>query len=189
MSSGEPVPPIEPVGEPVDEPGVAWVETFIDPGEPFRIKLHVGERSWTLGRDGAVRYALAVLQAAHYADHDAATFTLLKEAGADEQAAAGLVVDELRPDREPMDRDALTPLGLELGVAAAGETFLLILLDSQPIGDWTVEGAVTHAMTVLGALFSSGLDAALHQVLVGNVGLDAGQARNAIRGLGKYRRL
>lgn len=175
--------------QPGGETGVVWVESVLDPGEPFRIKLHVGERSWTLGRDRAVRYALAVLQAAHYADHDAATLRLMLTTGADQERAMRLITDDLRPDREQLDAAALAPLGLDIGVTQAGAPFLLLLLDDQPLGHWEVEAAVEHATTVLGAMFSTGLDAALHQALVAQVGLDTGRARNVVGSLRQHRRL
>ena len=170
-----------------DVPGTVWVETVLDPGEPFRIKVHLNDRSWTLGRDGAIRYALAVLQAAHYADYDSATLQLLVKAGVSAEAAGALIADDLRPDRERLDNEALAPLGLDVGITPGGAPFIMILLDEQPVGQWDVEGAVKHAQTVLSAMFAAGLDAALYQAMVTQVGLEAGRARNVIRGLGEYR--
>ena len=172
-----------------DVPGTVWVETVLDPGEPFRIKVHLHQRSWTLGRDGAVRYALAVLQAAHYADYDSATLQLLVKAGVSAEAAGALIADDLRPDRERLDNQGLDPLGLEVGVSPGGSPFIMILLDGQPVGQWDVEGAAKHAQTVLGAMFAAGLDAALYQAMVTQVGLEAGRARNVVRGLSEYRTL
>lgn len=169
--------------------GTVWVETVLDPGEPFRIKVHLDQRSWTLGREGAVRHALAVLQAAHYADYDSATLQLLVKAGVSAEAAGALIVDDLRPDRERLDHEGLAPLGLEVGVTPSGRPFIMILLDDQPVGQWDVEGAVKHAQTVLGAMFAAGLDAALYQAMVTQVGLEAARARNVVRGLGEYRQL
>ena len=80
--------------------GTVWVESVLDPGEPFRIKLHLNQRTWTLGRAGAVRYALAVLQAAHYADYDAATLALLVKTGVSVDAAGRLITEDLQPDRK-----------------------------------------------------------------------------------------
>ena len=172
-----------------DVPGTVWVETVLDPGEPFRIKVHLNQRSWTLGRDGAIRYALAVLQAAHYADYDSATLQLLVKAGVSAEAAGALIADDLRPDRERLDNEALAPLGLDVGITPGGAPFIMILLDEQPVGQWDVQGAVKHAQTVLGAMFAAGLDAALYQAMVSQVGLEAGRARNVVRGLGEYRML
>ena len=169
--------------------GTLWVESVLDPGEPFRIKLHLGQRSWTLGRDRSVRYALAVLQAAHYADYDAATLRLLVKTGVSLDAAGRLIAEDLGPDREQLDSEALAPLGLEAGVTPGGDPFMMILLDGQPVGQWDVKDAVEHAQTVLGAMFSAVLDGALYQAMVAQVGLDSGRARNVVRGLGEYRQL
>lgn len=169
--------------------GTVWVEPVLDPGEPFRIKLHLNHRSWTLGREGAVRYALAVLHAAHCADYDAATLRLLVKTGVSVDAAGRLITEDLRPDREHLDREALAPLGLEAGFTALGDPFILILLDGQPVGQWEVKDAVGHAETVLGVMFAAGLDAALYQAMVAQVGLDPGRARNVVRSIAAYRQL
>lgn len=181
-------------GAPVDAqgghvPGTLWVESVLDPGEPFRIRLHLDQRTWTLGREGAVRYALAVLQVAHIADYDAATLRLLIQTGVGAEEAASLIADDLRPDREPPDVAALLPLGLEAGVAADGTPFAMILLDGQPVGQWDVGAVVEHAVTVLGAMFSASLGAALYQAMVAQVGLEPVRARQVVRGLEEYRRL
>ena len=168
--------------------GTVWVESVLDPGEPFRIRLHLDHRSWTLGRQGAVRYALAVLQAAHHADYDAATLALLVGTGVGPDEAGRLIADDLRPDRVQLDGEALAPLGLDPGVDAQGP-FLLILLDGQPVGRWELPGAVGHAETVLAAMFTADLDAALYQAMVAHVGLEPGRARNVVRGIPGHRRL
>lgn len=176
--------------DPVEhDAGTVWVEAVLDPGEPFRIKLHVDQRSWTLGREGAVRYALAVLQAAHCADFDAATLRLLVETGVDAAAAGRLIADDIRPDREPLDVEALSPLGLQSGVTTGGEPYTLILLDGQPVGQWDVRDAVGHAVTVLGAMVGASLGAALYQAMVAQVGLDPGRSRQLVRTLDGFRRL
>ncbi len=169
--------------------GTVWVESVLDPGEPFRIKLHLNQRTWTLGRAGAVRYALAVLQAAHYADYDAATLALLVKTGVSVDAAGRLITEDLQPDREKLDSEGLDPLGLEIGVTPGGKPFIMILLDGQPVGQWDVKDAVEHAETVLGSMFTAGLDGALYQAMVAQVGLDAGRARNVVRSLGEHRQL
>lgn len=169
--------------------GTVWVEPVLDPGEPFRLKLRLQERSWTLGREGAVRYALAVMQAAHYADYDAATLRLLARTGVDAAEATRLLVEDLRPDRGELDHEALRPLDLDVAVGAGGAPVVLILLDGQILGEWDVADAVRHAETVLGAMFAAGLDAALYQAMVAQVGLDPGRARNVVRGIGPLRRL
>lgn len=135
--------------------GTVWVESVLDPGEPFRIKLHPNQRTWTLGRAGAVR--------------------LLIKTGVSVDAAERLITEDLQPDREMLDSEGLDPLGLEIGVTPGGKPFIMILLEGQPVGQWDVKDAVEHAETVLGSMFTAGLD--------------AGRARNVVRSLGEHRQL
>lgn len=165
-----------------------WVSSEVSAGGAYVVGLNVGaDRAWTLDEEGAVRYARAVLRVAHSADHDAAVISLLVKLGGQTEKAAKLVGYHLRPDRLPFDHDATKPLRFEPGVNQKSRPFVKVILDGQQIGQLTPQEAIGHAVGVLEVVATVDLDAALYQLLVGQIHLDEATARAVVGDLARYR--
>jgi hypothetical protein len=139
--------------------------------------------------DSTVRlgYALAVLDAAHRADYDAAVLRQMRALSLAGDAAAALVVTDLRPARPPQ-RATGTPLSLAPGVSQrTGDGFLTVHLDGEPIGQWSVPAAREHALAILDTVVVAPLDASYHQLMTGTLDLDDGRARGIVEDVAKHR--
>ncbi len=133
-----------------------------------------------LGRDEAVRYALAVMQACRYAEYDAAVWAQLTGEVKMKQHLAAFAIKQLRKDRPPLDAEATAPFGFDPVFShVSGEPALLIAIHGTRVGDIATAAGLEHAMHVLlssaladvdgvylGFLRETGLDeqAALHLV-------------------------
>src|SRR5438093_11572668 len=102
----------------------------------------------TLTPDRALQYALGILRAAHHAAYDAAVLRQMTSINIKMEAAAE-VVSTLRKDRPPLDHDATRPLRLDPGVNRYLEPFLIVSVNDDRVGQWSVEDAEQHAMFVL----------------------------------------
>lgn len=134
-----------------------------------------------------LKYAAGVLAAAERADYDAAVIRQMGVGLKLPLDVAGQVVSDMRQDRPPL-RDVDThPLRFEPGVNMEGDGFLVVSLNDERLGQWTVEDARLHAMGVLQVIAVADLDATYFRTLVGLVGLDKGRASQVVGDLGKYR--
>lgn len=154
------------------------------PGAPYVVRFTFGGMAWTLTTEQAVTHAAAVMAAAHRADHDAAVVRQMLAVGLAE-SEVGELVRELRGDRRPLELD---PLDLRLGVSNDGQLrpFLQVVLAGDPVGQWDVADALTHAGIVLGMAETVRLDSALSDLLVLN-GLDPAKATAAVADLKQFR--
>lgn len=144
------------------------------------------DRAKTLTPEVALRYGSAVLAAAQRAEYDAAVARQLTRIGSDLDAALQIVTD-LRNDRPPLDDEATAPLALDPGVNKRLAPFLVVKIDGEAVGQWTVGAAREHASHVLEAVAAADLDSNYYRALTGIVGLDEGRARAVVGDLGQYR--
>lgn len=175
-----------------DEPGL-WVRSWALPGgRGYGVRVNVGARAWTLGRDRATAYAALLVQRAVEAEHDTAVFRLLTERLRLPVDLAAQVLDrDLRADR-PLDHAPSEPLQLTAGVALDSEEpggvrpFIAMHLDGAQAGQLTPADARAHAVNVLAALAAADLDSALRRALVGPIGIDEARASAVIASLPEY---
>lgn len=163
-----------------------WIKTepSVD-GARYVVTIEASEDlATTLSPDRALRYASGVLEAASRADYDAAVFKQVT-ALTSLQAARQLVVD-LRGDRPPLDDEATYPIALEPGVNRSQEPFLTIRINGEPVGQWGIQDARSHALGVLEAVGRADLDSAYYRTLVGTVGLDENRARQVVADVGNH---
>lgn len=168
-----------------DDEGL-WVRSEVMPDGTYGVGLNVGaDRSWALGRDQAIAYAVACHRKATEAEHDAAVFTLLTHRlGMSESDAADVLKTELHPER-PDDPAATAPLRFTTAIVRNAAPFLRVDVDGREVGDLTPNDLRDHAGNVLHVLAAADLDATLRRVLV-NIGIPTEKARAVIAGLAEH---
>jgi hypothetical protein len=139
--------------------------------------------------DRALQYALGILRAAHHAAYDAAVLRQMTIKVGVPMEAAAEVVGSLRADRPPLDHEATRPLRLEPGVNKHLEPFLVISVNGEQLGQWSVEDAEQHAMFVLSTVVVADLDSAYYRALTGLVNIEEPRARNIVADLANHRDL
>lgn len=163
-----------------------WVRSEVMPNGTYGVALNVGEdRAWALDRDQAVAYAVACFARATEAEHDAAVLALLLHIGLDLREAAMTLAKDVRPDR-PVDHSATEPLHFEVGIGKRVGPFVKMLLDGRQVGELTPADLRDHAAGVLNVIAAADLDANLHRVLVGVMGVDDGRARGFVDSLQQH---
>jgi hypothetical protein len=165
-----------------------WVKTepTVD-GSAYVVTLEASDDvAVTLDPERALRYAWGVLDAAHRAAYDAAIVKQLTAIGVEVQAAA-VVVNDVRVDRPPLDSASTEPMDFEPGVAAGGEPFLVVLINGERVGQWTVQDARGHALAILESVVVADLDGGYYRALIGGVGLDENRARQVVQDVGEHR--
>lgn len=170
------------------EESVVWIKTepSLD-GTTYTVTIEAdADRAIVLTPDTALAYASAVLGAAARAEYDAAVYRQLCAFDLEVEAVAQMITD-LRRDRPPLDTAATKPLALEPGVNAKGEPFLVVLVEEDRVGQWSVPAAREHALIVLEAVAVADLDAGYLQALRGLIGLDEDRARAVVGDLGNHR--
>ena len=176
------------VPEPEPEESTIWIKTepSID-GSTYMVTVEIDEdRAIPLTPESAPRYAMTILEAIARAEYDAAVYRQLMDLVPDQQAVAQIIGD-LRKDRPDIDTSATKPLEIRPGVNLQGEPFLDVLIDSEKVGQWTMEAAKEHVLTALEVTAVADLDAGYYRALVGLVGLDEGRARNVVDDLQHHR--
>jgi hypothetical protein len=165
------------------------VSSDVMPDGTYRVSVAVGEdRVWQLDRDAAIRYGVTVLAVVQTAEHDAAVFTMLTQRlGLELNLAGQFLGNHLRPDRPPADETATAPLAFRPGVTKAGKPFIMLMLDGQPFGQLDLPEARDHGRFVIESSVAVDLDAALHRVLIGVLGLDDRTARAVVGDLATHR--
>jgi hypothetical protein len=172
----------------VTDPEGLWIATQPATNGTYAAALEIGQDlSVPLTRDGSVRYALAVLDAAQRAEYDAAIAAQYADGiGADEIQTISTLAT-LRKIRQPLDHDATAPLTFVPGVDTAREPFIAIHLDGRQIGQFTPADAVEHATYILQGPVAAALDAAYHRWLREVLDLDDTKARAMVGDLHRWR--
>ena len=169
------------------EETAVWIKTepTLD-GQGWMVTVEVNEdTALTLDRESASGYAYAVLGAVAHAEYDAGVLRQMSER-IDERSGMQLVID-LRKDRAPLDQTALGPMRLVPGVTAQHKPFLTLEINGDPVGQWTIPDARTHALNVLEAIIVADLDGDYLRCLRGVVGLEEPVARNIVDDLQNWR--
>lgn len=165
-----------------------WVRTepSLD-GRTYVVTVEASEDlACTLSPQEATQYALAVLTAASRADYDASVARQMTKVVGSKDAVLQLVTD-LRRDRPPLDDSATAPLTFEPGVNSKHQPFLLLKLNGEPVGQWDVEDARSHALAVMEAVVCADLDSAYYRALTSLVGIEEPRARNVVEDLARWR--
>lgn len=133
----------------------------------------------------AVAYALAVLDAAEAADHDAAVGLEMQAAGTGDDGVA-IIIPELRRARKL--RPTGTTLELRPGISHRDRRgFLNLIVAGEPIGQWDVGPAREHAFSVLQAMMARDSDERYARVLTEVVGMDPQAAAVVVAEVQKFR--
>lgn len=162
----------------------------VNPDGGYGVSVEFGEDlTRPLDRDSGWRYAQAVMTAAQRAAYDAAVVRQLRgvaDEGMPVDGAAKFVA-ELRGGRPPLPGEDTAPLRLEPGVSAfTGEPFLMVFIDGEAVGQWSVDDAQQHALHVLECLAAVDLDAQYHAFLR-RVGMPEHVARSTVGDLMRWR--
>lgn len=166
-----------------------WIKTEpTTDGSAYVVTLEASnDVAVTLNPDRALHYAWGVLDAAHRAAYDAAVFKQMLSLVEDENAAGELIA-RLRDDRPPLESEKTHPMGFEPGVSLfTKDPFLVVLINGERVGEWTVDAAREHAMFVLESLAVADLDGGYYRALIGAVGLDENRARQVVEDVGNFR--
>jgi hypothetical protein len=142
-----------------------------------------------MGRMDAQLYALGLMQLVQRAEFDSAVMRLLvRKLGMDLNTAGNFVAQDLRKGREPVRVHDACRLGFRPGVSKYGfKPFLSVLLDDEPVGQWELPDARSHAMHVIETCEAVDLDAALKRVLTEVLELDPARAGAVIHDQQKHR--
>lgn len=173
----------------IDAPGDdgLWVYSDVAPDGTFVVTVSAGpDAAVTLDRDGAVAYAVALIDVAGRAEYDAAVLRQLGHAGLSEDATLPFV-RELRADRPP-PAATFGPLRFEPIVShRTREPIVEIHVGEGPDRyGMSPDAARGHATHVLDVLAVADLDAAyLRRLRL--TGLEDDRARAVVEDLGKHR--
>lgn len=180
--------PSGPQGHEHDHESAVWIRTepTID-GTGWMVTMELdADHTLALDRAAAMECAYVILGAAAYAEYDASVLRQMRTRVKDEKSAMQLVVD-LRKDRPDLDWTLMAPFSLVPGVNSKAEPFLTVHMKGEPVGQWSLPDARTHALTILEALVVADLDAAYLRCLKGVVGLEDSTARNVVGDLQDFR--
>jgi hypothetical protein len=180
---------------PAEDEGL-WVRSDVMPDGSYGVAVSVGaDFARTLDRDEAIAYAIACFARATEVEHDTAVLRLLvNRLGLGPKDAGQVVANDLRPDR-PDVHDATEPIRFSgmIGRARhprpdAGEFIPLLgmQLHGKDVGQLTPADLRDHAAAVFNCLSAADLDAALHRVLIGKIGVDDERARAVIGSLAEH---
>lgn len=185
----------------MSDDGGMWVTSEPAADGSYQVTLHLSDDvSVALDEAAAVAYALAVLDAAEAAEHDAAVLrqlTSIRPAAVSEEQAvrqAGPVIDVLRERRRV--RATGTPLTLVPGVSRdatpgpgepAWRGFLVVKVNGQAVGQLDVLPAQQHALYVMLAVSAVADDRLYQQVLTDVVGVKDYIAAKLVAELGQFR--
>lgn len=166
-----------------------WINTepTID-GSRYVVTLAASEdRAVTLNRKRTLDYAYALLDAVQRAEYDSAVARQLSKVDGVDEAAAMRIVGELRAARPGLQRRATEPMGFTPGVNSEYRPFLVIEIEGEKVGQWTLPDAREHALALIEAVIAAEQDTTYYKVLRGLVGVDEPVARAMIADLGQWR--
>lgn len=178
----------EHASEPAEDDGSVWIRSHPDEQGIYRLVLEMGpDDSIPLTRALADAWAREVLSAVAAAEYDAALVRQMRAMGLDDGAVV-VMVQEMRADRAGETPSSLIPgLSLTAGVSArTGDGFLTLARHGKPVGQWSMDDAREHAVTMLTAIEVAGLDGAYLRAAE-KFGLDRNRALQAVDDLGRFR--
>jgi hypothetical protein len=170
------------------EENMVWIKTepSLD-GSTYVVTVEVSaDRAITLTPQSAPRYAMAILAAVSRAEYDAAVFAQMSPL-INDLKAVGQLISDLRKDRPDIDISATAPLEIRPGVNKDAKPFLTVLIDGEPVGQWTIDDAYEHVRVALQVSAVADLDAGYYRVLTGIVGIEPAKARSIIEDLQHHR--
>lgn len=175
-----------------DEDEGLWVRSEVMPNGTYGVALNVGpDRSWVLNRDRVLAYAVSCFARATETEHDAAVFSALTSLRLDDETVSQVITRDLRPDR-PDEHEDTKPLRFTIALGRSRSTRKIVPLLQMHLDGMGEAGQLTpadlrdHAGGVLKALRAADLDAALHRVLIGTVGVPDHTARGLIGSLAEH---
>lgn len=168
-----------------------WVETDRTADDRYIAAIHfTDDLSLPLDRDQAIAYAVAVIEVAGEAEHDAAVIAQLTDLSVEPEVAACVIL-ELREAREPRQHrhgDATGPVEWTPIVSARNRApYIQGHINGKPLTQWTPDDARGHALHVLEAALNAPLDTAYFRTLTTTIGLPSETARNAVHALRDHR--
>lgn len=166
------------------QPTGVWVLSDRMPDGSYAVTINIGDAAWTLARQRAVEYAVALIGAATEAEHDAALLASLRATAMPMENIA-LLVKTVRAARAATG--ALSPLTVDVGVTAAGKPFLVLNTPGVPEPwQWSPADARDHAENVLGVVAAVELDEALRDTLIADFDLPVETARAVVHSLSEH---
>jgi hypothetical protein len=144
----------------------------------------------TLDRERALPYVAAWADAIARAEFDAAVYAQLTGIGIDVQTAVAVVVNDLRPDRPPLDDAATAPLRLEpilSGRTKRGQ--VAGYLGDEHVVQLDAPAVYNHIGKVLPVVMTCDLDGAYRRYAIGQLGQPAWRAEAMVDDLGVRWRL
>jgi hypothetical protein len=171
------------------EESMVWIKTepSLD-GSTYVVTVEVSaDRAIILSPESAPRYAMTILAAVARAEYDAAVYRQMSAVMPDDKRAVGGLISDLRADRPDIDLSATAPLEIRPGVNKDAEPFLTVLIEDEPVGQWTIADANEHVLVALQVSAVADLDAGYYRVLTGIVGIEPDRARTIIDDLQHHR--
>ena len=164
-----------------------WVRSDVMPDGSYRATIEfTPDESVTLNDEQAIKYAMAVLGAAHIAEYEAAILAQFKAAGVPEVAAAQYIAEKFRTLRTVPDTG--TQLSLVPGISKlTKDAFLIVMLHGKESGQWDFNEARDHAQAVLDVIIAARLDQIYFLSLTKKMEMDDDLARRMVGGIGKFR--
>jgi hypothetical protein len=173
------------VGEQV-EAGTVCVSSGITTDGTYILEITYGpDLAFHLDRAAALDYVAYLTEVAQRAVYDLAIFAQLQSLGIPKQDAGVIVVNDIRPARPPLPDDRW-PLSFHPLAAVRGVASVVMLLNGEPFGQWSVADVRQHAGHVLGVLAGVTLDNGYHRFLTGTLNLDDGRARAVVFHLSEF---
>lgn len=144
----------------------------------------------TLDRDRAPRYVAAWADAIARAEFDAAVFAQLTGIGIPEQTAIAVVVNDLRPDRPPLDAEATLPLRLEPILSARTKRGqVAAYIGAEHVAQLDAPAVYDHIAKVLPVVMTCDLDAAYRRFAIACLDQPVWRAEAMVDDLGARWRL
>lgn len=166
-----------------------WIKSEPDEAGAYHLYLELGEDDVVpLGMEEAYGWAREVLSAVAAAEYDAAVLRQIQSLDLPVEAAVEMV-RTIRDDRaEHIPISMIPGLALIPGVSAfTGNGFLRLERHGKAVGQWEMDDARQHALSVIEALEVTVLDSAYLRALEHTVDLDRGRAMAVVGGLAEHR--
>jgi len=170
-----------------EEDGSVWVSSEVQTDGTYRLTLTFNpDDSITLDDEQALKYALAILEAAHIAEYEATILAQFKSADISEGTAARFIADNFRPFRALPETG--TALELIPGISQrTKKPFLTVLLYGVETGQWDFKDAREHAQAILDVIIVARLDQVYHGALSDRLGMPDEKARAMVSTMAKFR--
>lgn len=180
--------------EPASEDNSVWIRTEEKPdGTGYFATISItNDIAFPLDRETARDYTEKLIDLVNRAEYDSCIFKQVKHISRGVEDQDGVLRDIadmlsiVRGKREDISFDRY-PVSYSFGINAEGEAFVLINIDGENVGQWSVEDTRAHATSIMDALVVAPLDDAYLDALTSVYGVDQGIARNVISDLLEYR--